>query len=159
MGARGLGRAGAAGGLLVLLAGPGLARAGQIEPALSVEYGSPQKLSGNLGIWMGTAKPGGHDYGQGVLLQVQPGLGGVSLNVGFTPFAFSTLGSQALGFAVKARLLRTWGTPHALEPDRTYAGFEAALALGVKVSVGALWKVGGDPGKASIVTWSVGFGL
>jgi hypothetical protein len=145
--------------MLSLVATGAGSRAGEVEPALSVEYGSPQKLSGNLGVWIGTAKPGGRDYGQGFLLQVQPGLGGGALNVGWTPFAFSTLGSQALGFVVKARLLRTWGSPHVLEPGRTYAGLEASLAIGVKASVGVLWKVGAGSGKASVLTWSVGIGL
>jgi hypothetical protein len=127
-----------------------------VEPALSVEFGSPLWLSANLGIRVPLGEPG---LGRGFLLQVQPGIGGGALNLGFVPVSFYAQGMQAISFGVKARLLRTWGSPWGTEPGRTYAGFEAGAALGVKVAVGVLWKVDSGPGDDTIVTWSVGLGM
>ena len=142
--------------LLVLLAAPAAA-----EPALSAEFGSPLKLSANLGIRIGAAgssdvEPG---TGRGLLLQVQPGLGGVAVNVGWTPVALPAWGTQAVGFAVKARLLRSWGSPMTVEPGQTFAGLELDVAWIVKVSLGVLQRVQSGPGKATVFTWSVGVGL
>jgi hypothetical protein len=127
-----------------------------VEPALSVEFGSPLWLSANLGIRVPLGEPG---LGRGLLLQAQPGIGGGALNIGFVPVSFYAQGTQAIAFGVKARLLRTWGSPWGTEPGRTYAGFEAGAALGVKVSVGVLWKVDSGPGDDRVVTWSVGLGM
>ena len=127
---------------------------------MSAELGSPLKLSANLGIRIGLgttkAEPGA---GHGLLVQVQPGLGGVAFNLGYTPVALPAWGSQAVGFAVKARLLRSWGSPMAIEPNQTFAGAEVGVAWIVKVSFGYLHRVESGPGKASVFTWSVGVGL
>ena len=132
-----------------------------MEPALSAEFGSPLKLSANLGIRIGS--PAGTDKepgaGRGFLLQVQPGLGGVAFNVGFTPVALPAWGTQAVGFAAKARVLRTWGSPWSLEPKQTFAGAELDVAWIVKVSFGVLRRVQAGPGKATAFTWSIGIGL
>jgi hypothetical protein len=135
--------------------------AAEVEPALSAEFGSPLKLSANLGIRIGAppgtaAEPGA---GRGFLLQVQPGLGGVALNVGFTPVALPAWGTQAVGFAAKARVLRSFGSPMGIEPRQTFAGAELDVAWIVKVSVGLLRRVQSGPGKATVFTWSVGVGL
>ena len=127
-----------------------------VEPAFSVEFGSPLWLSANLGIRVPLGEPG---LGRGFLLQVQPGIGGGAVNLGFVPVSFYAQGMQAISFGVKARLLRTWGSPWGTEPGRTYAGFEAGASLGVKVAVGILWKVDSGPGDDTIVTWSVGLGM
>ena len=92
-------------------------------------------------------------------MQVQPGLGGGSLNLGFVRVSFHAQGMQAIAVGVKARLIRTWGSPWGAEPGRTYAGFEAGVAVGVKLSVGLVWKVDSGPGDDRIVTWSVGLGM
>ena len=143
--------------LAVFLASPAAA---EVEPALSAEFGSPLKLSANLGIRIGIgtskAEPGA---GQGFLVQVQPGLGGVAFNLGYTPVALPAWGSQAVGFVVKARLLRSWGSPMVIEPKQTFAGAEVGVAWIVKVSFGYLHRVESGPGKASVFTWSVGVGL
>jgi hypothetical protein len=127
-----------------------------VEPALNVEVGSPLWLSANLGLRVLLGPP---HTARGLLLQVQPGVGGGALNVGFVPVSFYAQGTQAIAFGVKARLLRTWGSPWGTEPGRTYAGFEAGIAVGVKLAAGLLWKVDSGPGDDRIVTWSVGFGL
>jgi hypothetical protein len=94
-----------------------------------------------------------------VLLQVQPGLGGGALNLGFTPFSLSAWGTQAVGVAVKARLLRSWGSPAAIEPNQTFGGVEVEAAWIVKVSFGFLRRLESGSGKATVFTWSLGVGL
>jgi hypothetical protein len=127
-----------------------------VEPALNVEAGSPLWLSANLGLRVALGPP---HTARGLLLQVQPGVGGGALNVGFVPVSFYAQGTQAVAFGVKARLLRTWGSPWGTEPGRTYAGFEVGIAVGVKLAAGLLWKVDSGPGDDRIVTWSIGIGL
>ncbi len=144
---------------LFLLAAP---VAAEVEPALSAEVGSPLKLSGNVGLWVGLGGTGPEDpeVGNGLLLQAQPGLGGIAFNLGWTPVALPAWGTQAVGFAVKARYLRTWGDPWGgLEADQDYLGGELVLAWIVKVSVGVVTRVSGDAGSKTIVTWSVGIGI
>ena len=127
-----------------------------VEPALNAEVGSPLCFSANLGIRVPLGASG---YGRGLLLQVQPGVGGGAVNIGFVPVSFYGQGMQAIAFGVKARLLRTWGSPWGTEPGRTYAGFEVGVALGVKLAVGLMWKVDSGPRDDRILTWSVGLGL
>ena len=133
--------------------------AAEVEPALSAEFGSPLKLSANLGVRIGANHEGEPGAGRGFLLQVQPGLGGGALNVGWAPVALPAWGTQAIGFAVKARLLRSWGSPLAVEPKQTFAGLEVEAAWIVKVSFGFLQRLQSGSGKATVFTWSVGVGL
>lgn len=142
--------------LLLLVSSAGA----EVEPALSAEVGSPQKLSANLGIWVGGVEENGADRGRGFLVQAQPGLGGMAINVGWTPVALPEWGTQAVGFAIKARYLRSWGDPWGgIEPDRDYVGAEFALAWVVKLSAGFLTRVSSGGGRKTILTWSVGVGL
>jgi hypothetical protein len=134
--------------------------AAEVEPALSAEIGGPQKLSANLGIRIGTVKADDADYGRGFLIQFQPGLGGGAFNLGWAPVALPAWGTQAVGLAIKARVLRTWGEPWGgLQPDQTFAGGEVALAWIVKVSFGVLTRVSSGEGKKTVFTWSIGVGL
>jgi hypothetical protein len=143
--------------LLTVLAYPAAA---EVEPALSAEVGSPLKLSANLGIWVGGVAKDGPDRGRGFLVQVQPGLGGGAFNLGWAPVALPSWGTQAVGLAIKARFLRTWGDPWGgLEPDQNYVGGEIALAWILKVSFGVLTRVSSGEGKKTVITWSVGVGL
>jgi hypothetical protein len=128
----------------------------RVEPALNVEVGGPLCLSANLGI---RVPLGESAYGRGMLLQVQPGIGGGAVNIGLVPVSFHAQGMQAIAVGVKARLLQTWGSPWGTEPGHTYAGFEAGVAVGVKLAVGLMWKVDSAAGEDRIVTWSIGLGL
>jgi len=131
----------------------------EVEPALNAELGGPQKLSANLGIRLAAGSEAARGYGRGVVFQLQPGVAGGSLNVGWMPVSFAAQGTQAIGAGVKARLLRTWGSPWGADPDRTYAGVEAAVVVGIKASVGVLWKLGSSAGRKTVVTWGVGIGF
>jgi hypothetical protein len=143
---------------LMLAALPAAAPA-EVEPAFNVEVGGPQKLSANLGIRVPAGSPAARGYGRGFVFQLQPGLGGGAVNVGWMPVSFAAHGAQALGAGVKARLLRTWGSPWGADADRTYAGVEAAAVIGVKASVGVLWRIGSVSGRRTVVTWGVGVGF
>jgi hypothetical protein len=131
----------------------------RIEPAFNVEFGSPLWLSANAGIRVPIGGLLGKGYGHGLLLQVQPGVGGGAVNLGWVPASFAAQGTQAIAVGVKARLLRTWGSPWGTEAGRTYGGFEVAAAVGVKLSVGVLWKLDSGSGDDTIVTWGVGLGM
>jgi hypothetical protein len=131
----------------------------RVEPAFNVEFGSPLWLSANAGIRIPIGGLLGKGYGHGLLLQVQPGIGGGAVNLGWVPVSFAAQGTQAIAVGVKARLLRTWGSPWGTEPGRTYGGFEIAAAVGVKLSVGYLWKVDDGPGDDHVFTWGVGIGM
>lgn len=145
--------------ILLLLVLAGSHAEAEVEPALSAEWGSPQRLSANLGVRIGKGTASEPGTGRGLLLQVQPGLGGGALNVGWTPFSLSAWGAQAVGVAVKARLLRSWGTPSAIEPHQTFGGAEVEVAWIVKFSFGVLRRLESGSGKATVFTWSVGMGL
>jgi hypothetical protein len=140
----------------ILTAAPSAA---EVEPALSAEWGSPLRVSENLGVRIGSGTPEEPGTGRGLLLQVQPGQGGGAVNVGYTPFSLSAWGAQPVGVAVKARLLRSWGSPSAIEPNQTFGGAELEAAWIVKVSFGVLWRLGSGSGKATAFTWSIGVGL
>ena len=142
----------------LLLAGPAWA---EVEPALSAEVGSPLKLSANVGIRIAPAVGEDEaDYGRGFLIQAQPGLGGIAVNVGWVPVALPAWGTQAVGLGIKARYLRTWGDPWGgIEPDQDYVGGEVALAWIVKISAGVLTRVSSGGGNKTIFTWSVGVGI
>jgi hypothetical protein len=131
----------------------------RVEPAFNVEFGSPLWLSANAGIRVPLGGLLGKGYGHGLLFQVQPGIGGGALNLGWVPVSFAAQGTQAICVGVKARLLHTWGSPWGTEPGRTYGGFEVAAAVGVKLSVGVLWKLDSGVGDDTIVTWGVGIGM
>ena len=144
---------------LFILVGATTPGSSEVLPACSLEVGGPQKLSGNLGLWIGHRKAESSDVGQGFFLQVQPGLGGGAINVGWTPVALPAWGTQAVGVVFKARFLRSWGDPWSIEPDQNFAGVEIGAAWIVKVSVGVLQRLESGSGKATVVTWSVGVGL
>lgn len=132
----------------------------RVEPAFNVELGGPLVLSANAGIRIPVGGLLGKGYGHGLLLQVQPGVGGGAVNLGWVPVSFAAQGTQAIAVGVKAKVLRTWGSPWGTEPGRTYGGFELAVAVGAKLSVGYLWKVdSGGAGRDRLFTWGVGIGF
>jgi hypothetical protein len=143
----------------VLASWPAATSRAEVEPALNVELGGPQELSANLGIRVAAGSEAARGYGRGFVFQLQPGLAGGSLNVGWMAMSFAAQGTQAIGAGFKLRLLRTWGSPWGADADRTYAGAEAAAVLGVKLSVGALWRIGSGGGHRTVLTWGVGIGF
>lgn len=146
-------------GAIALLVGVGRVRA-EARPVWGVEWNSPQRAAASLGLLLGDAHGDGFDLGRNLwLVQVQPGQGGGRVSVGFAPFAAGSSGLVFAGVAVKATLLRTWGSPLGVPPDQTYAGAQLDVAWVVKGSVGVLKRVSGARGSDTVVSWSVGFGL
>jgi len=130
-------------------------------PYWNLQWGSPQSASAGLGVLVGRVSGDNLKIAKRVVLfEARPGLDGGALHVGFVPMAFATRGLAFGGAAVKATLLRTWGTPAAsLLPRQTYAGAELHVAWIVKGSIGVLWRVSGHAGKTPVLTWNVGLGL
>jgi hypothetical protein len=142
-----------------LLAGP-LARDAHAEtiPFWDAQASSPLRVSAGLGLVVGKRGEGFAVARNALLLQVEPGLGGGALHVGWVPFSGTASGLQFAGVALKGTLLRTWGSPLGVESDRTLAGASIHAAWIVKLSIGVLWPVDGR-GGGTVVTWGVGVGL
>jgi hypothetical protein len=89
----------------------------------------------------------------GLFVQVEPGLGGGKLGVGFV----KGLPPVAAG-GVQAFFLRTWGEPLWNEKARSYAGIELDATLFMKLSLGVMRRV--DAGRHETkVTGGIGFGF
>jgi hypothetical protein len=147
-------------GLLVTLLLPAAGARAGARPTWGIEGGSPQRAAVALGLLLGDARGDGFDLGRNLfLVQVQPGLGGGRVSLGFAPFAAASSGLTFAGVAVKGSLLRTWGTPKSALPGRTYAGASLDVAWVVKGSLGVMKRVGGQGPRDTLVTWSVGLGL
>jgi len=143
---------------LVLLASP---RAGaEMRPYWNAQWGGPQSASAGLGLAIGRLK--GDSFrlnSRALLIEARPGLDGGAVHLGFLPGSGSSQGVHFAGVALKGTLLRTWGTPSSLPVGQTYAGAEVHAAWVVKGSVGVLWRVSGNAGPKSTLTWSIGIGL
>jgi hypothetical protein len=142
--------------LAVLLIGAGRAQAAGWEPTWGVRLSNPQILSASLGVLVGQierpADAGNRTHlPHGLLIQVEPGLGGGKASLGY---ATGLLPYAAGG--VKASVLRTWGQPLLTEPGRTYVGVEAEATFFIKLSLGLMTRVAGPNGGRLLVTGGVG---
>jgi hypothetical protein len=130
------------------------------EPTWGVRLSSPQIVSASGGILIGKLEPDqppppGSFLPHGLILQVEPGLGGGKVSVGY---AKGLLPYAAGG--VKLSALRTWGHPLWAEPRATYVGLEAEAAFFIQLSVGLLKRVGGNTASPGlIVTGGIGLGF
>jgi hypothetical protein len=127
-------------------------------PFWDVQWSSPLRASGGVGLLAGARRGGFAAVRNGALFQVEPGIGGGALHVGWVPAAGVTSGLAFAGVALKGTLLRTWGSPAGVEADRTFAGASIHAAWIVKLSVGVLAPIDGRGGGA-VVTWGIGLGL
>jgi hypothetical protein len=98
------------------------------ERFFGVAVGQPQGLSASAGIIIGSVPAGpvkcAFGYSpDGLLIQLEPGIGGGRINLGVA--SNNGLG----GFGAKATLLRTWGRPWGTRPGTTYLGGEIALTV------------------------------
>lgn len=116
----------------------------------------PQELSVAAG-GLFVRQPVDHDcatacYFRGLLVQVEPGLGGGQLSAGYAVVVGETLTTPQfiravhVGYAFKGALLRTWGDSGVEPPDSTWVGAESEFTI-VKVnfSLGAFHRVSGEP--------------
>lgn len=132
----------------------------EVRPYWNAQWGRPESASVGLGLAIGRLK--GDSFrinSRAFLIEARPGLDGGALHLGFLPASGSTNGFHFAGVALKGTLLRTWSSPASLPSGQTYAGAELHAAWVVKGSIGVLWRVSGNAGPATTVTWSVGIGL
>jgi hypothetical protein len=136
-------------------------RTGWVAPVLGTRFGTPLRISASAGLILGrvSADDAAYHTASGWLVQAEAGAGGGKLALGkaaallygpFRPYA---------GGALKAVVVRTWGSPLGARPRRTYAGAEVDLALlYVRASVGLLRQVAGS-GDDTMLSWGVGIGF
>lgn len=95
----------------------------------------------------------------GLLVQAHAGSGGgkLSLGVGGRARVDSEDFRGDVGAGLKLSLARTWGSPAGTASGLTYLGPELDLsAMRVGVSLGPLFRVGGDGGPAVLFSWGIG---
>ena len=99
---------------------------------------------------------------QGFLVRADAGSGGGRLSLGLGAWAkVDTDGFKGTaGVALRLAVAHTWGDPIGQPPGVTYLGPELDLAvLRINLTLGVLFKVGGDGGSSALFSWGVGFGL
>ncbi len=128
-------------------------------------FGSPQLVSVSGGVVLGRTEapeppPGAPKpetermyVPSGLLLQLEPGVGGGKVAVGFA----KGLPPVAAG-GIKAFFLRTWGRPLWNEKGRSYVGVELDATFFMKVSIGVMRRVDDGP-EDTALTGGVGFGF
>ncbi len=137
--------------------------------ALRLDY--PRRLTGSLGVLF-AQMPREVDCRvacdlRGVYAQVEPGLAGGQLSVGWGRLIGDTgrsrrfLSSVHLAGGVKASLLRTWGDSPLGDEPQTLAGVEGELTITrVNFTVGVFRTVsGGEPHDDWVVTGGIGWGF
>jgi hypothetical protein len=106
-------------------------------------------------------------YFRGLLVQLEPGLGGGQLAVGYAVAVAETRTTPWLvravhvGYAFKGALLRTWGDEGSDPPQATWLGVESEFTI-VKVnfSLGAFRRVSGESAEDRwLVTAGIGWGF
>ncbi|HEY0019252.1 MAG TPA: hypothetical protein VGC13_23325 [Longimicrobium sp.] len=132
---------------------PEAPRGGGLEMIGGVRVGWPQKLSGYVGV--GVPRKRFESGYTGWSLIVEPGLGGGAVRVGRT--THGGLGMTARG---QFSVLRTWGDPWLVGPDRTWVGFDAQANVGyVGFAVGGYVRVPtGEFDPAPMLTLNLAFG-
>jgi hypothetical protein len=89
----------------------------------------------------------------GLFLQVEPGVGGGKVALGFA----KGLPPVAAG-GLKAFYLRTWGQPLWVEKNRSYVGVELDATLFMKLSIGVMRSIDDGPADTAI-TGGIGVGF
>jgi hypothetical protein len=146
--------------VLTAWAGPRPAHAVEALGTWGVRLSSPQIVSASFGVLIGRIDPPSDEFHgthlpSGVLLQIEPGVGGGKLSVGVAKGLLPMAGA-----GIKASLLRTWGHPLFTEPRQTYAGVEVDATFFIKLSLGAMTRMGGSATAPRwIVTGGIGLGF
>jgi hypothetical protein len=148
--------------LLLALAASAPAHAGAIW-TWGGRISSPQLLSISTGFLIGPvdAPPRAPDapppkrmyIPHGLLVQIEPGIGGGKVGVGFA----KGVPPVAAG-GIQAFYLRTWGQPLWNETGRSYVGVELDATLFAKLSVGVMRRVDGNVHDTKI-TGGIGIGF
>ena len=99
---------------------------------------------------------------QGFLVRADAGTGGGRLSLGLGAWAkVDTDGFKGTaGTALRLAVAHTWGDPIGQPAGLTYLGPEADLSvLRINLTLGVLFRVGGDGGSSALFSWGLGFGL
>ncbi len=145
---------------LVVALGAGKQAWAGCQPTWGVRLSSPQIVSGSVGLLIGPMEPPqppppGTHLPNGLLLAIEPGLGGGKISAGY---AKGLLPYAAGGIKVSA--LRTWGHPIFADRKQTYVGLEAEASFFIKLSVGLMRRVGGDSSRRRLMlTGGIGLGF
>jgi hypothetical protein len=137
-------------------------------PAIRISY--PLAASASLAV-MATSQPRSYDCTtpcdfRGFFAEVEPGLGGGKLSLGWARVGGHTNRSGTLlragyiGTAYRLSVLRTWGDHGWVEAGRTYAGFEFGVPVAqANVGIGVMYRVDGGAGGRWMVTGGAGWGF
>ena len=130
----------------------------------------PQVVAASIGV-MATSQPSTYDCRTvcdfwGPFAQLEPGLGGGKLSVGWGRAIASTdrgeqfLSSVYLALAGKATVLRTWGDIGAVGSGRTFAGAELDFSVArVDFGLGLLYRISDGSDSPWLVTGGIGWGF
>jgi len=130
----------------------------------------PLVVSASLAVML-TSQPSTYDCAtpcdfRGPFIELEPGLGGGKLSVGWTRVTGKTnrsgsfLKAAFIGAAYKVTVLRTWGDHGWVEGGRTYAGFELGVPVAqANVGIGILYRVDNGDGGRWLVTGGAGWGF
>jgi hypothetical protein len=132
--------------------------------AVAAGYGAPLGATAGIDLVHGLGADV-QDDGQtvkavaGVVVQLQAGTGGGKLSLGAGARAHvdaDDFNGPAFA-ALKASLVRTWGTPVGTGRQLTYLGPELEVSvLHVDVGLGVLARLGGDGGRRLLFAWTLG---
>jgi len=99
---------------------------------------------------------------QGYLLRADVGTGGGKLSLGVGGFAkvYDEDFKGTVGAALRLALAHTWGDPIGQPAGLTLLGPELDLSvIHINVTLGVLFRVGGDGGSSALFSWGLGVGL
>jgi hypothetical protein len=99
---------------------------------------------------------------QGFLFRADAGTGGGKLSLGLGGWAkVDTEGFKGTaGMALRLAVAHTWGDPIGQPAGLTFLGPEVDLSvLRINLTLGVLFRVGGDGGSSALFSWGLGFGL
>jgi hypothetical protein len=99
---------------------------------------------------------------QGYVLRADVGTGGgkVSLGLGALAKVHEEDFKGTVGAALRLALAHTWGDPIGQPAGLTFVGPELDLSVKrIDLTVGVLFRVGGDGGSSAVFSWGLGVGL
>ena len=117
-----------------------------LQPVLEISAYGLEVLDGRTDEH---GEPGQH----GLLIQVEPGLGGGKVGLGYAKGLLNVGGA-----GMKAFYMRTWGPTLWAQKNRGYVGVEADATLFMKLSVGVMRTVGEGP-RDTAFTGGIGIGF
>lgn len=130
----------------------------------------PQVLSASMAVML-TSQPVSYDCTtpcdfRGPFAQIEPGLGGGKLSIGWARVTGNTnrsggfLKAAFIGAVYKVTVLQTWGDHGWIEGGRTYAGFGLGLPVArANLGLGLLYRVDNGAGGRWLVTGGAGWGF